>query len=83
MIAYYKWDQAKENHLLIVANIDPYYKQSGSLKVPYKQLGIPLQSPIIMKDQISGNTYTCDSENYVFELPPELPYYLFIIEILR
>ena len=79
IIAYYKWDQGVTNELLIVTSLDPYYKQSGWLRLPYESMNLAPGSHIMVKDLITDSTYHWNEEwNYV-ELHPTLPFHIFQI----
>ncbi|MEH6406510.1 MAG: alpha-1,4-glucan--maltose-1-phosphate maltosyltransferase [Leeuwenhoekiella sp.] len=79
LMAFYKWDDDKTNHLLIVVSLDPYYKQSGYVQLPLEQLGISAGHHLTVKDLITESTYTWfDEWNYV-ELHPALPFHIFQI----
>lgn len=79
LMAYYKWDQDRNNELLIVVSLDPYYKQSGHLRLPYEKMNLAPGSQVVVKDLITDSTYTWNQEwNYV-ELHPALPVHIFQI----
>ncbi len=79
ILAYFKQSPDKTNNLLIVVNLDPYYKQSGWVQVPLDQLGKKEGDNLTMNDLITGVSYNWTKEwNYV-ELQPNLPFHLFRI----
>jgi starch synthase (maltosyl-transferring) len=79
LIAFYKWNQAKTNELLIIISLDPYYSQQGTIKMPLADLNIKAGQPLKMLDLITGSSYNWYSEwNYV-ELHPTLPFHIFRI----
>ena len=80
LMAYYKYDDTRENETLMIVNLDAHYAKQGNVKLPLKHLGIQNGQPIRVHDLITGNSYIWDNEwNYV-ELHPTLPFHLFRIE---
>jgi len=80
LLAYFKTTPDHDNQLLMVVNLDPYHRQWGILRIPYKEMGLLPGQRLIMNDLISGNSYVWDKElNYV-ELGPEFPFHLFKIQ---
>ncbi|HEU4496229.1 MAG TPA: alpha-1,4-glucan--maltose-1-phosphate maltosyltransferase [Flavobacterium sp.] len=80
LLAYYKYDDARENEMLMVASLDAYYSRQGHVKVPLKALGISEGHNIIVTDLITGNSYHWDKEWCYVELHPALPFHLFKIQ---
>lgn len=79
LLAYYKWDDAKTNELLIIVSLDPYYSQSGTVQLPLSDLNILAGNSIQVHDLITENSYNWYNEwNYV-ELHPALPFHIFKI----
>ena len=79
LMAYYKFDQEKENHTLMVVSLDPYYSKQGSLKFPRHELGLHEGQHVTMEDLITGNSYNWDQEWCYVELHPGMPFHLFKI----
>ena len=80
LMAFYKYDDERENETLMIVNLDAHYAKQGNVKLPLKQLSIQNGQPIRVHDLITGNSYIWDNEwNYV-ELHPTLPFHLFRIE---
>ncbi len=80
LMAYYKYDDSRENETLLIVNLDAHYAKQGNVRLPLKQLGIQNGQPIRVHDLITGNSYIWNNEwNYV-ELHPTLPFHLFRIE---
>lgn len=79
LMAYYKWDQERENETLMVVSLDPYYQKQGSVKVPRYELGLHDGQNIRVEDQITGNSYNWDQEWCYVELHPAMPFHLFKI----
>ncbi|MFD2827765.1 alpha-1,4-glucan--maltose-1-phosphate maltosyltransferase [Leeuwenhoekiella polynyae] len=79
MMAFYKWNQDRTSELLVVISLDPYYQQSGSLRVPFESMNLTPGSELMLKDLVTDNTYTWNDEwNYV-ELHPAMPFHIFQI----
>lgn len=79
LIAFYKWNDAKTNELLIIISLDQYYAQKGSVQLPLNDLGIHQGQRIQVEDLITASSYNWYSEwNYV-ELHPALPFHIFKI----
>ncbi len=73
VMAYYKFDDNKEDETLMVVSLDAYNLSRAMIRIPLEQLG---NQPIKVTDLITGNNYYWDKEwNYV-ELSPELPFHL-------
>lgn len=79
LMAFYKWNDAKTNELLIIISLDPYYSQQGSVKVPLHDLKINQERAYQMHDLVTESVYNWHNEwNYV-ELHPTLPFHIFKI----
>ena len=79
LMAFYKWNDAKTNELLIIISLDPYYSQQGSVKVPLHELKINQGHAYQMHDLVTESIYNWYNEwNYV-ELHPTLPFHIFKI----
>ena len=79
LMAFYKWNDAKTNELLIIISLDPYYSQQGSVKVPLHELKINQGHAYQMHDLVTESVYNWYNEwNYV-ELHPTLPFHIFKI----
>lgn len=78
MLAYAKKDVASGNTMFMVINMDPYNTQSAHLKMPMYELGMPMDQPYRLEDQISGASYTWHGEwNYVELNPFQIPVHVF------
>lgn len=83
LLCYSKMDEAKENKLLIVVSLDPLHTQSGWVKVPMYEFGLPDHEPYVLHDLISDQRYSWKGEwNYVELRPHEMPAHLFRLEAL-
>ncbi len=80
LIAYYKFDDNRENETLMIVNLDAYYAKQGMVKIPLQSLGIQAGQSIKVHDLITGNGYIWDQEWNFVELHPTLPFHLFKIE---
>ena len=79
IIAYYKYDDAKTNELLMIASLDAYYTKQAWVRLPLATLGVGEGHPITVVDLITGNSYHWDKEWNFVELHPALPFHLFKI----
>jgi len=79
LLAFYKYDQNRENETLMIVNLDAYYMKQGTVKVPLKALGIPEGKQFVVEDLITGNSYNWDKEWCFVELHPTIPFHLFKI----
>ena len=79
LIAYYKYDQDRQDETLMIVNLDPYYAQNGWVQLPLHQMGIHEGHPVQMTDLITGSSYIWDKEWNFVELHPALPFHLFKI----
>jgi len=77
IIAYYKFDDDKEDETLMIVNLDPYYPKQATVRLPLEYLG---NQPIRVHDLITGNSYIWDKEWNFVELHPALPFHLFKIQ---
>lgn len=80
VIAYYKFDDNKENETLMIASLDAYYAKQAWVKLPMKSLGIQPGQFIKVTDLITNNSYYWDKEWNFIEIHPALPFHLFKIE---
>ncbi|MGB5942613.1 MAG: alpha-1,4-glucan--maltose-1-phosphate maltosyltransferase [Leeuwenhoekiella sp.] len=79
LIAYYKWDEASNNELLIVVSLDPDKAQSGHVQLPLQKLGVNPGHPIHLMDLVTGGPYTWYDEWNFVELRPDIPFHIFKI----
>ncbi|OOG66820.1 alpha-1,4-glucan--maltose-1-phosphate maltosyltransferase [Flavobacterium sp. A45] len=76
VIAYYKFDDDKQDETLMIVNLDSHHTGKAMIKLPVDKIGT---HNIQITDLITGNFYSWNNEwNYV-ELPSELPFHLFKI----
>lgn len=77
VMAYYKFDDDKQNETIMVVNLDSHQTGKAMIKLPLDQIG---RYDLAILDLITGNTYSWNNEwNYV-ELSAELPFHLFKIQ---
>ncbi len=79
LLAYYKYDDARESELLILVNLDPFYSQQGWVQVPLHALGVQEGHQLRMQDLITCSDYIWEKEWCFVELHPPLPFHLFLI----
>lgn len=77
IMAYYKFDDSRQNETLMVASLDTHDKQQAMVRIPIKELG---SQPLQVLDLITGNSYYWDKEWNFVELSPALPFHLFKIQ---
>ena len=77
VLAYYKFDDEKQNETLMVVNLDAFNTIQTTIRIPVEHLGT---SQIQVTDLITGNTYFWNQEWNFIELSPELPFHLFKIQ---
>lgn len=79
LLAFYKWDQDRENELFIIISLDPYYGQQGQVQLPIADLGIHKGHQIQVQDLVTGSSYNWYDEWNFIELHPALPFHIFKI----
>ena len=77
VMAYYKFDDGKQNRTLMIVSLDPHHTQQAMIQLPIGELGI---NPVNIVDQITGNSYFWDKEWNFVEISPDLPFHLFQIQ---
>ncbi|HLA55710.1 MAG TPA: alpha-1,4-glucan--maltose-1-phosphate maltosyltransferase [Flavobacterium sp.] len=77
ILAYYKYDDNREDETLMIVSLDPYYPRQASVRLPAESIG---NQPIKVFDLITGNSYLWDKEWNFVELHPALPFHLFKIQ---
>jgi starch synthase (maltosyl-transferring) len=81
LLCFAKWDSARKNKMLIVANMDPYNTQAGWVKVPLRELQLIEGEQYLVHDLLTEHKYTWQNEwNYVELRPHEMPVHVFRIE---
>ena len=79
LLAFYKWNDAKTNELLIIISLDAYNSQQGTVQLPLHELGVSAGHNIHVSDLITNNSYNWTSEWNFIELHPTLPFHIFKI----
>jgi starch synthase (maltosyl-transferring) len=77
VLAYYKFDDEKQNETLMVVNLDAFNTIQTTIRIPVEHLGT---TQIQVTDLITGNSYYWNQEWNFIELDPELPFHLFKIQ---
>ena len=80
VIAYYKFDDTKENETLMICSLDAYYTKQTWVKIPLQSLGIIEGQSFTVTDLITGNSYIWNREWNFIEIHPSLPFHLFKIQ---
>ena len=81
ILAYFKQNETGTNSMLMIVNLDPYYKQNSYVKVPIYKLGKQGWEGYVVHDLINDKRYTWNGEwNYVELDPYVVPCHLFRIE---
>ncbi|GGD17618.1 alpha-1,4-glucan--maltose-1-phosphate maltosyltransferase [Hyunsoonleella pacifica] len=79
LIAFYKWNEAKTNHILVVISLDHHNSQQGTIQMPLYELGVHEGHLMEMHDLITDNRYNWHNEWNFVELHPALPFHIFQI----
>jgi starch synthase (maltosyl-transferring) len=77
LIAYYKFNDAKTDHTLMVCSLNAQNPLQAVVRLPLEEIG---NQPVRVTDLITGNSYYWDREWNFVELHPALPFHLFKIE---
>ena len=77
LIAYYKFNDAKTDHTLMVCSLNAQNPLQAVVRLPLEEIG---NQPVKVTDLITGNSYFWDREWNFVELHPALPFHLFKIE---
>jgi len=80
LLAFYKWNDARTNEILVVISLDAYYSQQGSVQLPLQDLGIENGQQIQVIDLITESSYNWYDEWSYIELHPALPFHIFKIK---
>jgi starch synthase (maltosyl-transferring) len=78
LVAYSKTNPAGTESVLVVANVDPHYTQSGWVTIDLRSLGLPTETTFQMDDLLSGARYLWrGSRNFVSLDPQHSPAHIF------
>ncbi len=84
LIAYLKATDDLSNIILVVANLDPFGRQSGYVQLPKDKLKLGERINVKVRDLITDEHYTWTQEwNYVELDPYKMPFHLFKIELFE
>lgn len=77
VMAYYKFDDEKQDETLMVASLDSNYTAQSMVLLPQELLS---KLPLKITDLITGNSYIWEKEWNFVEISPDLPFHLFKVE---
>jgi starch synthase (maltosyl-transferring) len=78
IIAYSKTNDSGTESVLVVANVDPHYTQSGWITIDLRSLGLPAETAFQMDDLLSGARYLWrGARNFVSLDPQHAPAHIF------
>uniref|UniRef100_UPI004049BC5B maltotransferase domain-containing protein n=1 Tax=Flavobacterium sp. TaxID=239 RepID=UPI004049BC5B len=77
LLSYYKFDDDKTDHTLLICSLEPYQTLQGMVRLPLEEIG---NRPVRVTDLITGNSYVWDREWNFVSLSPASPFHLFKIE---
>ena len=72
ILAYVKSTPDFSNIILTVVNLDPFHTQSGFVRLPLNELGIPEDQAYLVNDLLSQDKYLWNGEYNYIELNPQL-----------
>jgi starch synthase (maltosyl-transferring) len=79
LLTFYKETEDKSSQILCAVNLDPYSRHAGWVKTPLEKIGVHEGQSFIVKDLLTGNSYTWAQEYNYVELYPGFPFHLFQI----
>jgi len=78
LIAFSKTNEKGTESVLIVANVDPHYTQSGWVTIDLRSLGLPAETAYQMDDMLSGARYLWrGARNFISLDPQHSPAHIF------
>ena len=78
LIAYSKTNAGGTESVLVVANVDPHYTQSGWVTIDLRSLGLPAETTFQMDDLLSGSRFLWRGpRNFVSLDPQHAPAHIF------
>lgn len=80
LLAFYKWDQARQDELLVVISLDPNHTQQGFVRLPWEAMDLEGPVPVDVFDHLTQNQYHWGEEWNFVELDPSLPVHVFQIK---
>ncbi|MEN8790521.1 MAG: alpha-1,4-glucan--maltose-1-phosphate maltosyltransferase [Flavobacteriaceae bacterium] len=81
LIAFYKWNDSRDDLILVVISLDPHYAQQGMVQLPLDEMGIQQGHEMRMHDLVTDSGYLWYNEWNFVELHPALPFHLFEINL--
>jgi starch synthase (maltosyl-transferring) len=72
LLVFSKWSEDKENVVIVVVNLDPHHVQSGWVKLPLAELGLPEEGAFQVHDLISEARYFWSGARNFLELDPQV-----------
>ncbi|WP_372348152.1 maltotransferase domain-containing protein [Streptomyces sp. KL116D] len=72
--------RAGANTVLVVVNLDPHHAQEATVRLDCAHLGAEPDAPFLVRDELTGATYTWGATNYVRLVPGESPAHIFTLE---
>lgn len=80
IIAFSKTSLDGTNHVLVVVNLDPHYKQSGFITLPLEELNLNPNQPYQAHDLLTDARYLWHGPHNFVELNPEtIPAHIFVM----
>ena len=70
MLCVSRVNQARDDALLVVVNLDPYHSQEGTIWLDLEGLGIPADVPFEAHDELTGTTYVWQGPETYVRLDP-------------
>ncbi|MFF9093649.1 maltotransferase domain-containing protein [Streptomyces sp. NPDC014802] len=77
VIAYSK--RSGSNTVLVVANLDPHHTQEATVSLDMPQLGLDWHESVLVRDELTGETYHWGRTNYVRLEPGFRPAHVFTV----
>ncbi|MFE1297217.1 maltotransferase domain-containing protein [Streptomyces sp. NPDC058731] len=77
VIAYSK--RSGSNTVLVVANLDPHHTQEATVSLDMPQLGLDWHESVLVRDELTGETYHWGRANYVRLEPGFRPAHVFTV----
>ena len=80
IIAYRKYSDDGENHVLTVVNLDPHHTQSGWMMLPLDELGLKPDQSYVLHDALGDGRYLWSGSRVFVELnPSQSPAQIFVL----
>jgi len=83
LLCYVKTDPVKEDILIMIVNLDPHYRQSGTVTLPDLK-AIDTTRPYRVTDLLSGDSYTWQGlQQYIILTPHDMPAHIFSVNQIQ